>query len=260
MSGIDENILKEFKSVTLKDLEKVSLLNRIDIKYVFQASMINKILHELKDHYLILEIEDRRYFNYNTMYYDTEDIDMYVTHVRGKLNRFKVRHREYVDSGDSFLEVKFKNNKNRTIKWRTKNLFNKEGDKKLNSSFLKKHIPYNPEDLVPSLQNEFKRITLVDKQFTQRVTLDFKLGYNGNGNMEKELHQIAIAELKIDKENKNIYFQEVLKKYKIYPSGFSKYCIGKALSDNNLCRKPSNLKPKLLRLNKIANDKIYLIT
>ncbi len=257
MFKVDKNIIYSFEPVSLKDLDKVALLNRIDIKYVFNANMLDKILQELKEEYYILEIDGKRSFEYSTLYYDTFDNDMYVEHVRGKLNRFKVRHRVYVDSGLSYLEVKFKNNKNRTIKWRTKEVFSTEDNSKLNKAFLEKHIPYKAEHLQPSLQNKFVRLTLVDKCFTQRVTLDFKLGFNGAGNNDKDLHQIAIAELKIDKSNKNNTLQQVLRKYRIQPSGFSKYCIGKTLADNTLKTKQRNLKPKLLKLNKIANDKIY---
>ena len=248
--------LELFESVSLKDLDKVALLNRIDNKYVFNASLLGNILKDLVNDYYILEIDGRRNFAYFTTYYDTVSLEMFINHVRGKLNRFKVRHRIYVDSGLSFLEIKFKNNKNRTIKWRTKEAFEDQENSKLNNEFLKKHVPYSAEELTPSLQNKFNRITLVDKDFTQRVTFDFKLGFNGNGDIEKEVHEIAIAELKIDKDNKNNKLLEVLRKYKIPLSGFSKYCIGKTISDDSLCHKKSNLKPKILGLNKIANKTI----
>jgi hypothetical protein len=168
-----------------------------------------------------------------------------------------VRHRLYVDSGLSYLEIKFKNNKNRTIKWRTKEAFADKEKKKLNDSFLKNYVPYTSDDLEPSLQNNFNRITLVDKEFTQRVTFDFQLGFNNENKNEKDIHEIAIAELKIDKNNKNNLFQQILKTYKIKSCGFSKYCIGKTLSDKNICRKQRNLKPNLLKLNRIANKIIY---
>ena len=142
---------------------------------------------------------------------------------------------------------------------RLRNLTLNEDKTQLNDSFLKKYVPYKSYELEPSLQNKFNRITFVDRNFTQRVTIDFKLGFNGEKNNEKNIHQIAIAELKTDIEHKNNRFQQIVRKYRIKQSGFSKYCIGKTLADSSICRKPSNLKPKLLQLNKISNTLIYTI-
>ena len=250
------DILNKFTSVTLEELDKVALLNRIDTKYVFNIETVPDLLNELTEHFKILEIDSKRTFTYSTLYYDTPEAEMYVNHVRGKLNRYKVRHRLYKDSGLSYLEVKFKTNKSRTIKWRTREAFENEKDKTLNISFLKKHIPYDPEKLKPVLENEFRRITLVDNNFTQRFTLDIQLGFNGEGEKNSKLHQLAIAEVKTDKSNKNSILLNTLKKYRIKPSGFSKYCIGRTLTYKD-CVKPGGFKSKLLQLNKIANEIIY---
>ena len=45
---------------------------------------------------------------------------LYHDHHNGKLNRYKVRRRRYIDTDTEFLEVKLKNNKKRTIKSRIK--------------------------------------------------------------------------------------------------------------------------------------------
>ena len=64
-------------------------------------------------HYKCVEIENKRVSQYQTLYYDTKDMKLYNEHHNGHLNRYKIRHRTYVDSNLSFLEVKFKNNKGR---------------------------------------------------------------------------------------------------------------------------------------------------
>ena len=45
---------------------------------------------------------------------------MYLKHHNNKLNRYKIRFREYVDNDEKFLEVKYKTNTERTIKDRIK--------------------------------------------------------------------------------------------------------------------------------------------
>jgi hypothetical protein len=252
-----ENILGKFKPITLEQIDKVSLQDRMDTKYVFNASHLPGILEKIHNQYYILEIGGKRFFSYSTMYYDTEKADMYVDHIRGKLNRYKIRHRIYVDSGDEFLEIKFKNNKNRTIKWRTKVHFNGRETIATNNRFLKRYGPYKADELEPSLRNKFYRMTLVDHEMTHRATLDFGLGFNSEGNVSRELPQIIIAEIKTDKTDKINKMQEIFKSMKIQPSGFSKYCIGRSLAYKAIQPKQSNLKPKLIRINKIANNSIY---
>ena len=43
---------------------------------------------------------------------------MFHNHHNGKLNRYKIRFRDYINTKNSFLEVKFKTNKGETIKSR----------------------------------------------------------------------------------------------------------------------------------------------
>ena len=54
--------------------------------------------------------------DYRSLYYDTVDRQFFLDHHNERVNRYKVRFREYVNSGLSFLEVKCKNNKKKTIK------------------------------------------------------------------------------------------------------------------------------------------------
>ena len=77
-----------------------------------------EILDRIHDRYFVQFNEGRRIADYNTLYYDTPDLKMYIAHHDRKLNRQKLRARIYVDSGIAFCEVKNKNNKGRTKKKR----------------------------------------------------------------------------------------------------------------------------------------------
>lgn len=252
---IKQDILKNFKPVRLQDLDNVSLLNRVDTKYVLNANHINDLLRELSKEFFVLEINGKRCFHYQTLYYDTPDSDMFKTHIRGKLNRFKVRKRVYVESGDTFLEVKFKSNKKRTIKWRTREVFdsNSDGKKKINTKFLAQYIPYDPKNLIPILKNQFTRITLVDYQFTYRATIDVNLSFNKYSKTESQVYEmpdVAIVEIKTDRFNEKNGLHDALRNIGVFPNGFSKYCMGRVFVEPEI-EKSNALKPKVLKINKI---------
>ena len=99
-------------------MDNVRLMDRTDTKFSFHSSQLFSILDDIKFDYTALEISGKRFAEYHTLYYDTKKLDLYMHHQNGGLNRYKVRHRTYVDSQLGFLEVKFKNNKERTKKTR----------------------------------------------------------------------------------------------------------------------------------------------
>ena len=57
------------------------------------------------------------------------------------------------------------------------------------------------------------------------------------------LSDIAIVEIKTDANAKSSPLYKALRDYRLRSSGFSKYCIGKSLLDNDL--KKNAFKPKL---------------
>ena len=75
----------------------------------------------LSNHYQVLEINNMRILPYSTTYLDTSDYLFYYQHVRGEFERYKLRYRKYEATNESFLEIKKKTNKGRTIKWRIEN-------------------------------------------------------------------------------------------------------------------------------------------
>ena len=65
-----------------------------------------------------LEIERRRRFAYESVYFDTPDLLTYRQHLQGRRRRYKVRTRAYLDSGDCAFEVKLKGRRDQTVKAR----------------------------------------------------------------------------------------------------------------------------------------------
>jgi hypothetical protein len=246
-----QEVLKEFDPISLKEMDSVELMNRTDSKYIFNFSLLPEILNDSKSHYKILEIKQERLFSYVTTYYDTSNYTLFNNHLTGKLNRHKIRHRTYESTGVSYLEVKFKSNKNRTIKWRIKHEISNGFDKNA-SDFLLDRTKMISSSLNPVITNCFKRITLVSIKDKTRITLDFNISFKGGGGLEKELPFLAIAEIKQEGHCNNNMFVKLLRKRGIRQEGFSKYCVGSALL-YNIPRK-NLLKPKFLYLNRIKND------
>jgi hypothetical protein len=244
-------ITSEFTKITLDEMDEVKLMNRVDTKFAFSFSQLESILTAIKDSYKILEIEGTRMPFYESLYYDDEDFKFYNDHYIGKVDRFKVRFRKYVESNLSFLEVKHK------IKGRTKKsrITAKEIGQSLTEDqqlFLEKILNSDIE-LVPKLWNSFHRITLVNNDIKERLTLDFDLTFKWD-DQEVKLDNLVIAELKQEVVNRNSPFYAHMKKMVIRPYRLSKYCLGTLEVYGTGNMKYNRFKEKLRKLRNI-NDK-----
>lgn len=225
---------------------KVKLMNRTDTKFVTSYSKILELLKEISHNYMVQEIEGKRNMPYATTYYDTLESDMYYQHHRGKKTRQKVRTRIYEGTMEfPFLEIKHKNNKGRTKKKRIL----MEGGEAISeySEFVRENSNYNLDFLNPVLNNHFFRITLVNFDMTERITIDTSIEFFNiaTGN-QFNLPNIGIIEWKKDGRNCNSGLQQKLRELHIHQSGFSKYVVGMALTNNNI---PQNrLKPKIRKI------------
>lgn len=246
-------LIQRFDPISLVEMDSVKLMNRVDTKFLLNIHQLPMLLQRAAEHYRVVEIDGNRILPYSSIYFDTDDTIMYNMHHNGKLNRYKIRMRIYVQSGLSFLEIKRKNNKGRTSKKRIEiasdnfKMMTFEANDKL---FIHKRLPYSPESLIPQLQNYFQRITLVDKCKTERVTLDLGLVFkNLNNQAMKAMDDLVIVEMKQDGACKS-FFREYLDELNVLPGSMSKYCLGMVLV--NPAVKYNSFKKKLRRINKIT--------
>ncbi len=221
-------ILSTFDPVRLDQIESQKLLNRVDTKFLFDAAYLPNLLEEVQSDYSILEINKTTIQPYLTLYFDTPKFDNYFDHHNGKRPRFKIRMRKYLNSGDTFLEIKEKDNKNRTMKSRLEIL-------DITSKLHPEHYQfisdiYRPGfvPLKPVIWNRYSRLTLVNKNSLERVTID--LNYNAfNQNGFISWNKFAIAEIKQEKRALNSKFYQAVKSRYFKPVKFSKYCVSMAL-------------------------------
>jgi len=224
-----EAALNLFNSHGLNDLDAANLMNRVDSKFILPLAFLPNLLIQLKNSYTVLEINSNRVSSYHNQYFDTPNMSLYHDHHNGKLNRYKVRRRRYVDTNTEFLEVKLKNNKKRTIKSRIK-LSGEETEYAQCAQFIAEKMHVNVNTLDISQQGGYKRIALANEAQAERLTLDFDLWYQDRrGNNKVKLPGFFIAELKQNKKSKRSLFYQLMSTNNIFPTSFSKYCIGCAL-------------------------------
>ncbi|MDP4226212.1 MAG: polyphosphate polymerase domain-containing protein [Bacteroidota bacterium] len=239
-----ENLLSLFMPVKLEELNsEVELMNRIDMKFLFPISKLAGFLKQVQPLYYSLLIDNRRIFNYQSIYYDTSDLFMYQCHQKGMLNRFKIRRRKYLDSQIDYLEIKLKNDEGRTIKKRIRYPGDQQNIDLSAHHFIASNSPFKADQLTPTLEVNFKRITLVHKSVSERVTLDFNLSFK-NKDGELEVPNLVIAEIKRGTSPVNSDFAGILQKKHIKSSEMSKYAMGIALlSEKNFIKDNPLLNP-----------------
>ncbi|MBN2743620.1 MAG: polyphosphate polymerase domain-containing protein [Marinilabiliaceae bacterium] len=246
------NILNNYRPVSLKEMDSIQLMNRTDTKFVFNADLLPELLALLQPHYRILEIDDIRDFPYHTTYLDTTDYHFFYQHMSSRPGRYKVRYRQYEATGGAFLEVKLKNRRNRTIKWRISSCNHNALPNDHELEFLNHHVQQVAAGLHPVLENRFQRITLAGLNTKERITIDYHLSFRSPEGSEKHLPFLAILELKREGFTGNTPVTNALKSFNLHPTGFSKYCIGSVLVRN--MDKKNILKSKLLLINKLHNE------
>ncbi|MBK6284838.1 MAG: polyphosphate polymerase domain-containing protein [Draconibacterium sp.] len=227
------DIVSNFSSVSLDEINEVKLMSRIDRKYWFHISKLGALLENALDDYDILEINGQRVMDYQTTYFDTPDSLMYIKHHNQKLNRVKIRQRNYVSTNDSFLEVKFKTNKKRTVKTRIETNSGATDFIQPELDFIDNKTPFKGEDLHPSLNNKFKRITLIHKQKLDRCTIDINPEF-WDENGKSKIENLVIFEVKRGRSLKLSPIVSILRNLNIRQKGLSKYCTGRAILDQKL--------------------------
>ena len=210
-------------------MERAELMDRNDRKFVFHRTLLSEILRDCMSQYRVLEMQGKRYFDYETEYFDTPDQQFYLQHHRGKANRYKIRRRKYGSTGEEYIELKHKTHKGNTQKHRV--LGNRLEQA---TELLQSHIDQTLiGQLIPTLLVHYQRITLLHIEKNEKVTLDFALewshpnsDYRDPGNVDhRSFSQIVIAEVKSTNLHFNT-FQQIAKKHGIREGSMSKYCMG----------------------------------
>ncbi len=245
------DLIKDFSPISLEQMSGVKLMNRTDTKFVTTMDKLMLLLEMVKGDYYIQETEGERNMLYDTTYFDTQDFDMYSQHQWGHTNRQKIRFRTYVNSNLQFMEVKTKNNHGRTKKKRIE-VYDMDLHDEVKREFLGRTLRFDTDTLIPHMHNYFRRITLVNKAKTERLTIDTSLQFhNMQTETDKNMGPLVVIELKRDGLAYSPVL-EILRQLRIFPHGFSKYCMGAALTNEHLS--VNRFKRKLIEIGKIIGS------
>ena len=246
-------ILEDFETITLPEMGKVTLLNRTDVKYVFHREKLYDILLLAKENYRSLKINEHYFTEYDSHYFDTPNYQFYLDHHNKRLNRYKIRTRSYLNSDLHFFEIKFKSNKSRTIKSRIRIAQPEELITGESADFLRLKTGISPESLKRSIQVGYKRITLTNKELTERITIDFDMNYSING-IQDSYPEMIIIEVKQNRASSRSRFRDIMRQQRLHPVSLSKYCFGLAQNVDGI--KKNNFKNQIFHVKKICNTPV----
>src|SRR5690606_24642812 len=101
-------------------VDAAALQTRVDSKYLLGPAAYERFRERPAEtgDWSCLEIDRRRRFAYESVYFDTPDLLTYRQHRQGRRRRFKVRSRTYADSGECVFEIKLKGSRRNTVKRR----------------------------------------------------------------------------------------------------------------------------------------------
>jgi len=221
MTTTYNSTLQSFRTLNLTELNATSsFLKRIDRKYLLNWKQLSEILSELKNDFQVLEIKGQKIFSYDNVYMDTEDYLFYNQHQNKQKSRTKVRTRYYIDSNLAFFEYKQKNN------WITRKYryefpseehgFMTKWKKRFyqwvwQSTYWDQKAPI----ISPAIKTKYKRITLVAKNWTERLTIDFDIrtiNLREKNASEVNLKNLVIVESK--SLSKKCTSSEIMKSHK----------------------------------------------
>ena len=195
--------LRHLAPIGLEELNAAAALQtRVDRKYVLPAHQAKELLAAFRADLMILEMDGKRGFDYDSVYFDTARLDSYLLAARGRRRRFKIRTRTYLDSAVSFLEVKTEGSREATVKDRIpyelsdRSRITAEGLAYINDTLAATigDVPSGP--LEPVLETRYRRTTMFLPGSDSRATIDEAVTWQRPGGSSWLLDGALVLETK----------------------------------------------------------------
>jgi len=242
--------MNHLESISLDELMQVaSLQTRVDRKYILRADEAEIVLQNLDATARVLEIDGQRASNYESVYFDTPELLSYRMAATGRRRRFKLRTRSYVDTAESYLEMKTRGARGTTVKDRLpylvddRDALTRDGREYANAALDGIGIAH-PEDLylVPTLVTRYRRATLYLPGSQSRTTIDTSLSWETDDGSVLQLPRSVIIETKSGSRTSEV--DRLLWAHGHRPATISKFGTGLAAMRHDL---PSNKWARVLR-------------
>lgn len=243
------DLLATFQPFSLSESSGALLGQRFDSKFLFHIRLLPSILNGLRAGFAVLEINQKRLHEYETLYFDSPDFKLFYDHHNGKPNRMKVRVRKYVSSNEVFFEIKHKLKGLKTGKLRLpqQKMMFEIGEEEWH---LIRESNKTIQGLEPKLFTNFSRATFKNKLSEERITIDVGLAFN-NSIKTKSFGNVVVMEVKHLQAKPSNVVMDLIHQFHLVQTSFSKYATGVALLENNV--RYNLFKPTILQLNKTEN-------
>lgn len=227
-------------------ISEAALQTRVDKKFLLTPEEFTALSVRLGAKFKIMQIDGLRAFRYESVYFDTVDLDQYRAHRQGRRRRYKVRSRTYADTGLSMFEIKTKGLRGTTVKHRVQQELATAGELtpdnvEFFNEVLRSEYGQEAPELQPVLESSYTRATFVNPIDGERLTCDIELEY-ANDRSQLDGPDLIVVETK-SADGRGVSDQ-VLAELGIREVSMSKYCIGIALLNPHL---PANRWSRLLQ-------------
>ena len=227
LSKKEQIAIAKFESHDLSQLSNASLMDRVDTKFIVPRALLSSMLAKLQTEYTVLEINGQRTSLYENSYYDTPSFKHYMAHHNRRSNRFKLRKRTYCDSAIAFLEIKFKNNRGRTVKSRRSVAMDDSALNTNNQELMQESglTSFDEHQVVQT--SSYNRIALANEAAGERLTIDLNLHvHDTSTNKQFDIGDWAIVEIKQNVYDRDTTFFRWARSHGLRTCSFSKYCMG----------------------------------
>lgn len=216
-------------TISLDEMNDIAKLQtRVDRKYIVEQDVISSLAGSLPNA-TVLEIDGQQSFDYESVYFDTADFDLYKAAAHRRRRRFKVRTRVYQNPAACVLEVKSKGGRGQTIKMRQD--YDTRDRRRLTltgRSFVDGVVgrPGASDGLLPVLTTHYQRTTIVDPSNRSRLTYDQGLTFTDWRGQSIALDDLVVVETK--SSGAPSVADRWLWSQGLRPTKISKFCTGLA--------------------------------
>lgn len=244
-------ILSGFEIVSSDDIEMSGFRKRFITKYLVPVHLLDTLIGECRSKYKLLERCGELQSEILLEYYDTAGLKFFNDHVNGKLKRVKVRIRRSCKTESHVWEIWMRKSKGRMVKKRFPiNCSNLEFEEKA-GIMVSKYAGIDFNSLAPALLSRFKRITLLDPEASERITIDSQISFASPKHPERHRPVDGLVIVELRKRRKaGSFLAEILALHNIRPIKISKYCLGISLT--NRYAKTNSYKPIIRNIEKIT--------